>query len=157
MAHSWKLNQVLFACVCSKIFICLKYFLTFFLFQRSKSETKASRHSIHSSSPVLRQNSPQNHQRNIVGFIRGLVSSKSKEDQRQNRVFGRDLIEHLTESHEKGIKKYRNFFKLDSRNLSFLFSVPTIVQVCSKCIERYGIVDGIYRLSGISSNIRALK
>ena len=36
-------------------------------------------------------------------------------------------------------------------------SVPTIVRVCALCIELHGMIDGIYRLSGISSNIRALK
>ena len=35
--------------------------------------------------------------------------------------------------------------------------MPIVVESCAECIERFGMVDGIYRLSGIASNIRALK
>ena len=36
-------------------------------------------------------------------------------------------------------------------------SVPQVVSVCCNFIEARGIVDGVYRLSGISSNIQRLK
>ena len=36
-------------------------------------------------------------------------------------------------------------------------SVPPVVSVCCDFIESHGIVDGVYRLSGISSNIQRLK
>ena len=97
--------------------------------------------------------------------------------QKKNKVFGRDLRLHLEDTKQdskyfekdhktekKKTKKKINIPRLhclteesctDSRNLSI--SVPPILRVCSKCIEHRGIVDGIYRLSGISSNIRALK
>ena len=37
------------------------------------------------------------------------------------------------------------------------FSVPKVLKHCSMFIEARGIVDGIYRLSGISSNIQRLR
>ena len=40
---------------------------------------------------------------------------------------------------------------------AFSFSVPIVVESCAECIEKFGMVDGIYRLSGIASNIKALK
>ena len=41
--------------------------------------------------------------------------------------------------------------------LIFIVSVPPVVSVCCDFIESHGIVDGVYRLSGISSNIQRLK
>ncbi|XP_072585464.1 rho GTPase-activating protein 32 isoform X8 [Vulpes vulpes] len=35
--------------------------------------------------------------------------------------------------------------------------VPQVLQSCTAFIERYGIVDGIYRLSGVASNIQRLR
>jgi hypothetical protein len=42
--------------------------------------------------------------RNLVGFIRGWVQSKSREvvSQETNRLFGKDLKEHLNETNLKG-------------------------------------------------------
>jgi hypothetical protein len=64
--------------------------------------------------------------------------------------------------HQKAPKNMESVFILINgkfvRQLTQPFiSVPSILRVCSKCIEHRGLVDGIYRLSGISSNIRALK
>ncbi|XP_049889702.1 uncharacterized protein si:dkeyp-68b7.12 [Epinephelus moara] len=54
----------------------------------------------------------------------------------KEKVFGCDLLEHLTaSSHE----------------------VPQVLQCCSEFVEKNGIVDGIYRLSGVSSNIQKLR
>lgn len=35
--------------------------------------------------------------------------------------------------------------------------VPQVVKSCADFIEKNGVVDGIYRLSGISSNIQKLR
>ena len=39
----------------------------------------------------------------------------------------------------------------------FCVSVPLVLQCCTKVIETHGIVDGIYRLSGVASNIQKLR
>lgn len=36
-------------------------------------------------------------------------------------------------------------------------AVPQVVKSCAEFIEKHGVVDGIYRLSGISSNIQKLR
>lgn len=38
-----------------------------------------------------------------------------------------------------------------------LHAVPQVVKSCTEFIEKHGVVDGIYRLSGISSNIQKLR
>ena len=37
------------------------------------------------------------------------------------------------------------------------FSVPDVLVKCTKFVEEHGMVDGIYRLSGIASNIKRLR
>ncbi|XP_061462481.1 rho GTPase-activating protein 30 isoform X2 [Rhineura floridana] len=54
----------------------------------------------------------------------------------KDRVFGCDLVEHL---------------QLSGRD------VPQVLKCCTEFVEQHGIVDGIYRLSGISSNIQKLR
>ncbi|XP_019729518.1 rho GTPase-activating protein 33-like [Hippocampus comes] len=54
----------------------------------------------------------------------------------RERVFGCDLGEHLHSSEHE---------------------VPQVVKSCAEFIEKHGVVDGIYRLSGISSNIQKLR
>lgn len=36
-------------------------------------------------------------------------------------------------------------------------SVPQVLKSCSEFIEKHGVVDGIYRHSGVSSNIQKLR
>ncbi|XP_072572658.1 uncharacterized protein arhgap33 isoform X3 [Paramormyrops kingsleyae] len=78
----------------------------------------------------------------LMGFLRAFMKSrptKQKLKQRgilKERVFGCDLGEHL----------------LNSGN-----DVPQVLKSCSEFIEKYGIVDGIYRHSGVSSNIQKLR
>ena len=36
-------------------------------------------------------------------------------------------------------------------------TVPEIVKVCTEFIEKFGVVDGIYRLSGVTSNVQYLR
>ena len=52
--------------------------------------------------------------------------------------------------------QYSDFLCAPSFDVSLL-SVPQVVSVCCNFIEARGIVDGVYRLSGISSNIQRLK
>uniref|UniRef100_A0A3B4Z856 Rho-GAP domain-containing protein n=1 Tax=Stegastes partitus TaxID=144197 RepID=A0A3B4Z856_9TELE len=51
-------------------------------------------------------------------------------------AFGCDLIEHLQSSGQ---------------------DVPQVLKNCAEFIEKHGIVDGIYRLSGVTSNIQRLR
>ncbi|KAG7515889.1 hypothetical protein JOB18_017888 [Solea senegalensis] len=51
-------------------------------------------------------------------------------------VFGCDLTEHLQNSGQ---------------------DVPQVLKKCAEFIEKHGVVDGIYRLSGITSNIQRLR
>ncbi|ELW64534.1 Rho GTPase-activating protein 32, partial [Tupaia chinensis] len=78
----------------------------------------------------------------LITFLRTFMKSrptKQKLKQRgilKERVFGCDLGEHLLNSG---------------------FEVPQVLQSCTAFIEKYGIVDGIYRLSGVASNIQRLR
>ncbi|TMS13835.1 Rho GTPase-activating protein 31 [Larimichthys crocea] len=60
---------------------------------------------------------------------------KSKKKGSEN-AFGCDLIEHLQNSGQ---------------------DVPQVLKKCAEFIEEHGIVDGIYRLSGVTSNIQRLR
>ncbi|CAJ1064039.1 rho GTPase-activating protein 31 [Xyrichtys novacula] len=60
---------------------------------------------------------------------------KSKKKGSEN-AFGCDLIEHLQNSGQ---------------------DVPQVLIKCAEFIEEHGIVDGIYRLSGVTSNIQRLR
>ncbi|KAG1967224.1 rho GTPase-activating protein [Pimephales promelas] len=78
----------------------------------------------------------------LITFLRTFMKSrptKQKLKQRgilKERVFGCDLGEHLLNSGH---------------------DVPQVIRSCTEFIERNGVVDGIYRLSGISSNIQKLR
>ncbi|CAB1426925.1 unnamed protein product [Pleuronectes platessa] len=54
----------------------------------------------------------------------------------KEKVFGCDLLEHLNASSQE---------------------IPQVLRFCSEFVEHNGIVDGIYRLSGVSSNIQKLR
>ncbi|XP_056149828.1 uncharacterized protein si:dkeyp-68b7.12 [Lampris incognitus] len=54
----------------------------------------------------------------------------------KEKVFGCDLLEHLAASSQE---------------------IPQVLRSCCEFVEEHGIVDGIYRLSGISSNIQKLR
>ncbi|XP_052473907.1 rho GTPase-activating protein 33 isoform X1 [Carassius gibelio] len=78
----------------------------------------------------------------LIGFLRTFMKSrptKQKLKQRgilKERVFGCDLGEHLLNSGQ---------------------DVPQVLKSCSEFIEKHGVVDGIYRHSGVSSNIQKLR
>ncbi|KAM5235961.1 rho GTPase-activating protein 30 isoform 1-T1 [Ctenodactylus gundi] len=59
-----------------------------------------------------------------------------KKGNSKERVFGCDLQEHLQHSGQ---------------------DVPQVLRSCAEFVEEYGVVDGIYRLSGVSSNIQKLR
>lgn len=42
-------------------------------------------------------------------------------------------------------------------NLKIWNSMPQVLRSCAEFVEEYGVVDGIYRLSGVSSNIQKLR
>ncbi|XP_063841860.1 GTPase-activating protein CdGAPr-like isoform X4 [Scylla paramamosain] len=86
--------------------------------------------------PVLRKHGK------LIAFFRSFILSRpSRRKLKQSgilreRVFGCDLGEHLLNSgHE----------------------IPMVLRCCSEFLEGHGIVDGIYRLSGITSNIQKLR
>ncbi|XP_061694772.1 rho GTPase-activating protein 30 [Syngnathoides biaculeatus] len=54
----------------------------------------------------------------------------------KDKVFGCDLLEHLNASGQ---------------------DIPQVLRCCSQFVEERGVVDGIYRLSGVSSNIQKLR
>ncbi|KAK7499835.1 hypothetical protein BaRGS_00008926, partial [Batillaria attramentaria] len=78
----------------------------------------------------------------LMSFLRTFFSTRPPRNQLKQsgivkeRVFGCDLGEHLLNSGH---------------------DVPLVLKSCSEVIERHGIVDGIYRLSGITSNIQKLR
>ncbi|TNM84930.1 hypothetical protein fugu_009108 [Takifugu bimaculatus] len=63
------------------------------------------------------------------------TKQKSKKKGSDN-AFGCDLIEHLESSGQ---------------------DVPQVLKACAEFIEEHGVVDGIYRLSGVTSNIQRLR
>ncbi|KAM5132061.1 rho GTPase-activating protein 32 isoform 1-T1 [Mantella aurantiaca] len=78
----------------------------------------------------------------LITFLRTFMKSRpSKQKLKQRgilreRVFGCDLGEHLLNSAQ---------------------DVSQVLRSCTEFIEKHGIVDGIYRLSGIASNIQKLR
>ncbi|XP_017771123.1 PREDICTED: GTPase-activating protein CdGAPr isoform X2 [Nicrophorus vespilloides] len=86
--------------------------------------------------PVLRKHGK------LIAFFRSFILNRpSRRRLKQSgilkeRVFGCDLGEHLLNSgHE----------------------IPMVLKCCAEFIETHGIVDGIYRLSGVTSNIQKLR
>lgn len=88
------------------------------------------------SKPVLRKHGK------LIAFFRAFILSRpSRRRLKQTgilkeRVFGCDLSEHLLNSGR---------------------DIPLVLKCCSEFIEAHGIVDGIYRLSGVTSNIQRLR
>ncbi|KAG5676050.1 hypothetical protein PVAND_005904 [Polypedilum vanderplanki] len=86
--------------------------------------------------PVLRKHGK------LITFFRSFILARpSRRRLKQSgiykeRVFSCDLSEHLMNS------------GLD---------IPQVLKSCAEFIEQFGIVDGVYRLSGITSNIQKLR
>uniref|UniRef100_A0A3B3ZU50 Rho-GAP domain-containing protein n=2 Tax=Periophthalmus magnuspinnatus TaxID=409849 RepID=A0A3B3ZU50_9GOBI len=68
--------------------------------------------------------------------MRNKASKQKSKKKAIDNVFGCDLIEHLQSTGQ---------------------DVPQVLKKCAEFIEKHGIVDGIYRLSGITSNIQRLR
>ncbi|XP_013781686.2 uncharacterized protein LOC106465982 isoform X3 [Limulus polyphemus] len=89
-----------------------------------------------STKPVLRKHGK------LIAFFRSfLLSRPSRGKLKQSgilkeRVFGCDLGEHLLNTSRE---------------------IPLVLKCCTEFIEAHGIVDGIYRLSGVTSNIQKLR
>ncbi|XP_051870909.1 rho GTPase-activating protein 31 isoform X2 [Pristis pectinata] len=64
------------------------------------------------------------------------AKQKAKRKGAKDTAFGCDLGEHLQNSNQ---------------------DVPQVLKSCAEFIEKHGIVDGVYRLSGITSNIQRLR
>ncbi|KAH8410088.1 hypothetical protein KR009_005836 [Drosophila setifemur] len=86
--------------------------------------------------PVLRKHGK------LIAFFRSFILSRpSRRRLKQSgiyreRVFNCDLSEHLLNSGQE---------------------IPMVLRSCAEFIENYGVIDGIYRLSGITSNIQRLR
>eukprot|EP00076_Gallus_gallus_P033849 XP_024999387.1 rho GTPase-activating protein 30-like isoform X2 [Gallus gallus] len=68
--------------------------------------------------------------------LKARQKAKRKGGGAKERVFGCDLLEHLQQSGK---------------------DVPQVLRSCTEFVEQHGVVDGIYRLSGVSSNIQRLR
>lgn len=104
----------------------------------------------------------------LMGFLRTFMKSrptKQKLKQRgilKERVFGCDLGEHLLNSGQDGTeaennRKFEPKCDIDEIKFCGQTSVPQVLKSCSEFIEKHGVVDGIYRHSGVSSNIQKLR
>lgn len=86
--------------------------------------------------PVLRKHGK------LITFLRSFILERpTRRRLKQSgilkeRVFGCDLGEHLLNSGS---------------------DVPSVVRDCTHFIEQYGVCDGIYRLSGVASNVQYLR
>lgn len=105
----------------------------------------------------------------LAGLLRTFMRSRpSRQRLRQRgilrqRVFGCDLGEHLSNSGQDGEARSASpalpphqAVTHPAPNPCFL-PVPQVLRCCSEFIEAHGVVDGIYRLSGVSSNIQRLR
>jgi len=78
----------------------------------------------------------------FISFLRYFFRSRPSKDELmqtgilRERTFGCDLGEHLAGSGRE---------------------IPLVLEMCTSVIEESGIVDGIYRLSGITSNMQKLR
>ncbi|KAK1786473.1 hypothetical protein P4O66_017627 [Electrophorus voltai] len=116
----------------------------------------------------------------LITFLRSFVKSRpTKQKLKQcgilrERVFGCDLGEHLLNSGHDGERARRalgcyqqgaprsSIQHVISPWLRFLIqclpsAVPQVIKSCAEFIEKHGVVDGIYRLSGVASNIQKLR
>lgn len=67
------------------------------------------------------------------------------------------LYEFLMSKLHKFLKIKYNSCILKELQCIFYLLVPMVLKCCAEFIEEYGVVDGIYRLSGVSSNIQRLR
>ncbi|XP_055342347.1 LOW QUALITY PROTEIN: uncharacterized protein LOC129590925 [Paramacrobiotus metropolitanus] len=98
----------------------------------------------HEQLPVLRKQSK------FASFFRSFLSNRPTRRRLKEsgilreRIFGCDLGEYLMNASSGGAEGVG-------------LKVPAVLIHCAAFIEQYGIIDGIYRLSGIQSNIHRLR
>ena len=69
-------------------------------------------------------------------------------------VFGAELTKLLADTGDEGETPVITFTVW---TYHFSFLVPQVLRICTQFIEEFGIINGIYRASGISSNIQRIK
>jgi hypothetical protein len=85
----------------------------------------------------------------IFGYLKIFAKSKTN--------FAKTSREHLTTSVTVFVYLLNpNSFPLYDVNWSCV-SVPQVLRICSQFLEERGVIDGIYRAPGISSNIQRIK
>jgi len=96
------------------------------------SNTSSPEQDFHESQiPVWKRNGK------FVNFFRSFMGSKpNKEKAVKTYVFGTELTKLLADTGDE---------------------VPQVLRICTQFIEEHGIINGIYRASGISSNIQRIK
>ena len=85
-------------------------------------------------------------------FHRPQAKGESSEDSssvwnRANQAAGRHRGWRWISSQHFNVWTYQDHF----------FLVPQVLRICTQFIEEFGIINGIYRASGISSNIQRIK
>lgn len=116
--------------------------LWFFSFcnQRSSSSSSSSSSQTGNSSSSARRatSSRRKSAANRNKFALQYQQQLQQQQRQTSNVFGRDLIEH-------------------TKSFSGDDSIPHIVKSCTRFIEKHGIIFGIYRLSGMRTNIHKLR
>ena len=72
-------------------------------------------------------------------------------------VFGSELTKLLADTGDEGTAAAAIIIGHVKSNNPFYISVPQVLRICTQFIEEFGIINGIYRASGISSNIQRIK
>ena len=89
----------------------------------------------------------------FVNFFRSFMGSKpTKEKVVKTYVFGTELTKLLADTGDEGTVCF-----VTKENLTTKYLVPQVLRICTQFIEEHGIINGIYRASGISSNIQRIK
>ena len=79
-------------------------------------------------------------------------SKPNKEKVVKTYVFGTELTKLLADTGDEGTVGI-----VTKENLTTKYLVPQVLRICTQFIEEHGIINGIYRASGISSNIQRIK
>ena len=80
-------------------------------------------------------------------------SKPPKEKAAKVPVFGTELAKLLSDTGDEGTQ----LTAAPERISQLIFPVPQVVRICTQFIEEHGVINGIYRASGISSNIQRIK
>ena len=72
-------------------------------------------------------------------------------------MFGSELTKLLADTGDEGMIDARDHHHHRNYSLNTHILVPQVLRICTQFIEEFGIINGIYRASGISSNIQRIK